>query len=47
MDYKELSEHSDEKKWVTMIVCRDEWTKAISAHVARAEGSVDTVKGIV
>lgn len=41
MDYKELSEHEESNAKVTMIVCRDEWTKSIAAHVAEAKGSIE------
>ena len=47
MDYKELSEHSGEKRQVTMVVCRDKWTNVVEAFVAKAKGSVEIAKRCV
>lgn len=44
MDYKELSEYSDDKVSLTTIVCRDKWTKSVAAHAVKAKGSIECAK---
>ena len=46
MDYAEPGEHEQEKAHVTVVVCRDKWTKPMVAHVAKAKGSIESAKGI-
>lgn len=47
MDYKELSEYDDDKRKVTVIVCRDKWSKLLAAFVVKAKGSTECAKRIV
>lgn len=47
MDYKEISEYEMDKALLIAIICRDEWTKAVAAHVVKAKGSIECSRRFV
>ena len=41
MEYKEISEYDGSRVKVTMVVCRDKWTKSVATHAVKAKGSTE------